>query len=59
MRYLRKRLVELGGEPGFDEDQMRTAVMDRLGRSLDDLTAVELGPLVEAAAAKLRQAQAA
>ena len=34
---------------------MRTAVVERLGKGLDDLTADELGPLVEAAANKLNQ----
>ena len=59
---LRKRLMELAVEQGFDEDQVRTAVVNRMGKSLDDLTAADLGPLVEAAANKLRemkQAQAA
>ena len=59
---LRKRLVELAVEQGFDEDQVRTAVVDRLGKSLDDLTAAELTPLIEGATEKLqqmRQAQAA
>ncbi len=59
---LRKRLVELAAEQGFDEDQVRTAVVDRLGKNLDDLTAAELTPLIEGATEKLqqmRQAQAA
>ena len=59
---LRKRLVELAAEQGFDQDQVRTAVVDRLGKSLDDLTAAELTPLIEGATEKLqqmRQAQAA
>ena len=59
---LRGRLIELAVKQGFDEDGVRTAVVDRLGKGLDDLTADELGPLVEAAANKLnqmRQAQAA
>ncbi len=58
---LRKRLVELAAEQGFDEDQVRSAVVDRLSKSLDDLTAAELTPLIEGAAEKLqqmRQAQA-
>ena len=38
---------------------MRTAVTDRTGKSIDDLDAAELGPLVEAAANKLRQMQQA
>ena len=56
---LRRRLFEIAVEQGFDEDGVRTAVVDRTGNSVDDLTAAELGPLVEAAAAKLRQMQQA
>ena len=56
--YLRKRVVELGLEQGFDEDEVRTAVLDRMGKSLDDLSASELIPLVQAAAKKVRQMRA-
>ena len=56
---LRKRLIEIAAEQGLDEGQVRTAVVDRTGKSLDDLEAAELGPLVEAAANKLRQMQQA
>ena len=59
---MRKRLVELAAAQGFDEDQLGTAVVNQTGKSIDDLTADELGSLVEAAANKLnqvRQAQAA
>ena len=56
---LRKRLIEIAAEQGLDEDQVRTAVTDRTGKSLDDLDGAELGPLVEAAANKLRQMQQA
>ena len=56
---LRKRLIEIAGEQGLDEDQVRTAVVDRTGKSIDDLTAADLGPLVEAAANKLREMQQA
>ena len=56
---LRRRLFEIAAEQGLDEDQVRTAVVDRTGKSIDDLTAAELGPLVEAAANKLRQMQQA
>ena len=56
---LRKRLIEIAIEQGFDEDGVRSAVTDRTGKSIDDLTAAELGPLVEAAANKLRQMQQA
>ena len=52
---LRKRLVEIATEQGFDEDGLQTAVVNRTGKSIDDLTVDELGPLVEAAANKLRQ----
>ena len=56
---LRKRLFEIAAEQGLDEDQVRSAVVDRTGKSLDDLDGTELGPLVEAAANKLRQMQKA
>ena len=59
MAKLRKRLIEIAAEQGLDEDQVRTAVTDRTGKSLDDLDGTELGPLVEAAANKLRQMQQA
>ena len=52
---LRKRLFEIAGEQGIDDDKVREAVKDRTGKSIDDLTADELGPLVQAAANKLRQ----
>ena len=56
---LRKRLIEIAVEQGFDEDGVRTAVKNKTGKDLD---ASELAPLVEAAAKKLqetRQAKAA
>ena len=56
---LRRRLFEIASEQGLDEDQVRSAVVDRTGKSIDDLDASELGPLVEAAANKLRQMQQA
>ena len=56
---LRRRLFEIAAEQGLDEDQVRTAVVDRTGKSIDDLEAADLGPLVEAAANKLRQMQQA
>ena len=56
---LRKRLIEIAAEQGLDEGQVRTAVTDRTGKSIDDLDGTELGPLVEAAANKLRQMQQA
>ena len=59
VEMLRRRLFEIASEQGLDEDQVRSAVVDRMGKSIDDLTAAELGPLVEAAANKLRQIQQA
>ena len=55
---LRKRLLELAAEQGFDEDGVRTAVQRQTGKDLEDLTADEIGKLVEAAANKLRERQA-
>ena len=54
---LRKRLLELAGEQGFDEAQVRAAVQRQTGKDLDDLTADEIGPLVESAAEKVRERQ--
>ncbi len=51
----RGRLFEIAAEQGLDENQVRTAVLERTGKSVDDLTVDELGPLVEAAANKLRR----
>ena len=58
---LRKQLMELAAEQGFDEAQVRAAVKRQTGKDLDDLAADEIGELVKAAANKLqeRQAQAA
>ena len=46
---LKLRASELAAEQGFDQDQVRTAVVDRLGKSLDDLTAADLTSLIERA----------
>ena len=43
VQTLRKQLIEIAVEQGFDEDGVRTAVVDRMGKSIDDLTAAELG----------------
>ena len=59
---LRKQLMELCVKQGFDEAQVQAAVQRQMGKGIDDLTADELGSLIEAAANKLnqmRQAQAA
>ena len=58
---LRKRLMELCVKQGFDEEQVQTAIRRQTGKDIDDLTAGEIGELIEAAANKLnqmRQAQA-
>ena len=52
---LRKRIFKMAAEQGFDEDGVRTAVVERTGKGIDDLTADELRPLVEAAANRLNQ----
>ena len=52
---LRKRLIEIAAEQGIDEEGVRSAVQNRTGKGIDDLTAAELGQLVEAAAEKLRE----
>ncbi len=59
VQTLRKRLMELAGKQGFDEAQVRAAVQRQTGRDLDDLAGDDLGPLVEAAADKLRERQQA
>ena len=56
-KTLRKRLIELAGQQGFDEAQVRAAVKRQKGKDLDDLTADELRMLVDAAADKLREKQ--
>ena len=58
-KTLRKRLIEIAAEQGLDEDKVRSAVTNRTGKDLDDLTAAELTPLVEAAANKLQEAKEA
>ena len=58
VQTLRKRLMELAAEQGFDENGVRTAVQRQTGKSIDDLTADELGELVKSAANKLRERQA-
>ena len=52
---LRKRLMELCVKQGFDEDRVQAAVQRKTGKGIDDLTADELGSLIEAAANKLNQ----
>ncbi len=56
---LRKRLMELCAKQGFDDAQIEAAVQRQTGKSTSDLTAAELGSLIEAAANKLNQMQQA
>ena len=59
---LRVGLINLGAEQGFSPEQVKTAVKERTGKALEELTIEELDPLVEAAAKKIKereQAQAA
>ena len=59
VQYLRRRLVELSAEQGFDENEVRSALTGRFSRDLDELTAEELTPLVESATQKAHRAQQA
>ena len=52
---LRKRLMELCIKQGFDEEQVQTAIQRQTGKDIDNLTADEIGELIEAAANKLNQ----
>ncbi len=52
---LRKALVDLGASQGFGEQKVRDAVRSKTGKDLDELSASELTPMVEGAAAKLHQ----
>lgn len=54
---LRTALINLGAEQGFDAEKVKTAVKERTGKELDELTIDELSPLVEAAAQKLKETQ--
>ena len=55
VEMLRRRIFEIAAEQGFDENAVRTAVVDRTGKGIDELTAGELAPLVKAADNRLRQ----
>ena len=59
LQQLRGRLVALGAEQGFGEDQVREAVKKQTGKELDDLPARDLKPLVEGAARKVNEAKEA
>ncbi len=55
LQQLRGRLIALGAEQGFGEDQVREAVRKQTGRDLDELPARDLKPLVEGAARKVNE----
>ena len=57
LQQLRTRLVDLGSQQGFDEEQVRAAVRKQTGKELEDLPARELKPLVEGAARKAQERQ--
>ena len=59
LQQLRGRLIALGAEQGFGEDQVREAVKKQTGKELDDLPARDLKPLVEGAARKVNEAKQA
>ena len=59
LQQLRGRLIALGVEQGFGEDQVREAVRKQTGKDLDDLPARDLKPLVEGAARKVNEAKEA
>ena len=53
---LRATLLHLGAMQGIDESRVREAVKAKTGRDLDELSASDLTPLVEAATNKLHRA---
>lgn len=55
---LRSRLVEMGIQQGFDEQQVRAAVRKQTNRDLEDLPAPELNSLVQRAARKVQEMKA-
>ncbi len=57
LQQLRGRLIALGVEQGFGEEQVREAVKKQTGKELDDLPARDLKPLVEGAARKVNEAK--
>ena len=55
VRNLRAQLIDLSEQQGFSEDQVRAAVLRKVGRDLDELTVADLTPLIASAADKLQQ----
>ena len=56
---LRTQLIELSTQQGFTEEQVRSAVETKTGRSLDKLGPAELNRLIASAAGKLERMQGA
>ena len=54
---LRKRVLELGREQGFEDDQVAAAIRARTGKGIDELNAGELKSLAASAEKKLREAR--
>ena len=57
IQQLRGRLIDLGAQQGFGEEQVREAVKKQTGKELEDLPAKDLKPLVEGAARKAQERQ--
>ena len=56
-RNLRAQLIDLSAQQGFSEEQVRSAVLRKTGRDLDELGVDDLTPLIASAADKLQQRQ--
>ena len=54
-RNLRAQLIDLSEQQGFSEEQVRTAVLRKTGRDLDELGVADLTPLIASAVEKLQQ----
>ena len=55
---LRKHVLELGREQGFEDEQVAAAVRARMGKGIDELNAGELKALAASAEKKLRELRA-
>ena len=56
-RNLRAQLIDLSAQQGFSEEQVRAAVLRKLGRDLDELGVDDLTRLIASAADKLQKRQ--
>ena len=56
---LRKRVLELGREQGFENAQVAAAIRARMGKAIDELNAGELKSLAASAEKKLRETREA